>query len=166
MTRVSAHLKPSPDREAIMSKLFKKLNLGDLAEILVVNAPASFEIELNQLPDVRIHRDPKGIKRTVFVLGFATTLAEVKRLAKMVVRKTEDDVIVWVAYPKGTSRNYTCEFNRDAGWSSMGDAGFEPVRQVAIDDDWSALRFRRVQFIKSMVRKESRRLTGPGNTSA
>lgn len=27
-------------------------------------------------------------------------------------------------------------------------AGFRPIRQVAIDEDWSALRFRRVEFVK------------------
>ena len=41
----------------------------------------------------------------------------------------------------------------------MGDAGFEPVRMVAIDEDWSALRFRRVEFIKTMNRPEDVRLT-------
>ena len=33
-----------------------------------------------------------------------------------------------------------------------GAAGFEPVRMVAIDEDWSALRFRRAEFIKTMTR--------------
>lgn len=28
-------------------------------------------------------------------------------------------------------------FDRDTGWDTMGEASFEPVRQVAIDDDWS-----------------------------
>jgi hypothetical protein len=49
---------------------------------------------------------------------------------------------VWVAYPKKASRRYGCEFDRDTGWQALGDAGFEPVRQVAIDEDWSALRCR------------------------
>jgi hypothetical protein len=31
-------------------------------------------------------------------------------------------------------------------------AGFEPVRQVAIAADWSALRFRRVETIKKLTR--------------
>jgi hypothetical protein len=31
----------------------------------------------------------------------------------------------------------------------MRAAGFDTVRQVAIDEDWSALRFRRVEYIKS-----------------
>ena len=47
---------------------------------------------------------------------------------------------------------YKCDFNRDNGWTRLGELGFEPVRQVAIDDDWSALRFRRVGFIKTMTR--------------
>ena len=57
-----------------------------------------------------------------------------------------------MVYPKGSSRKYRCEFNRDSGWPVLGAAGFEPVRMVAIDEDWSALRFRRVEHIKSMTR--------------
>ena len=41
----------------------------------------------------------------------------------------------------------------------MADAGFEPVRMIAIDEDWSAVRFRRVEFIKTMNRPEDVRLT-------
>ena len=44
-----------------MSRLFKKLNLGDRTRILVTNAPSSFESELNQLRGVNvIKRCPKG----------------------------------------------------------------------------------------------------------
>jgi len=38
-------------------------------------------------------------------------------------------------------------FNRDTGWDVMRSAGFDTVRQVAIDEDWSALRFRRQEHI-------------------
>ena len=41
-----------------MSKLFNKLNLKDHREILVVNAPASFESELAALTGVTVLRDP------------------------------------------------------------------------------------------------------------
>jgi len=44
----------------------------------------------------------------------------------------------------------------------MGELGFEGVRQVAIDADWSALRFRRVEFIRTMRRAKQRRLTDRG----
>ena len=76
------------------------------------------------------------------------TLAEVAAAAKL-LPKAVGDAIVWLAYPKGTSKRYQCEFNRDNGWAAIEAAGFESVRMVAIDDDWSALRFRRSEFVKS-----------------
>jgi hypothetical protein len=68
------------------------------------------------------------------------------------VRVRKGDAAIWIVYPKGSSKGYRCEFNRDSGWQVLGEAGFEPVRQVPIDADWSALRFRRVENIKAMVR--------------
>jgi hypothetical protein len=40
------------------------------------------------------------------------------------------------------------EINSDNGWESIEQLGFETVRAVSIDDDWSALRFRLSQFVK------------------
>jgi hypothetical protein len=79
--------------------------------------------------------------------------------AKAIGRKAAGDAIVWLAYPKKSSKKYTSEFNRDSGWPSMGAAGFEPVRMVAIDEDWSALRFRRAEFIRTMTRPAERRFS-------
>jgi hypothetical protein len=67
-----------------------------------------------------------------------------------------------MAYPKGTSKNYKCDFNRDTGWAALGASGFEPVRMIAIDEDWSAIRFRRVEFIKTMTRDPNSRLSEKG----
>jgi hypothetical protein len=64
----------------------------------------------------------------------------------------KDDEVIWLAYPKLSSKKYTCEFNRDTGWQALGDIGFEGVRMVAIDEDWSALRFRRAENIKTIIR--------------
>ena len=57
--------------------------------------------------------------------------------------------MVWFAYPKGTSKKYKCDFNRDRGWDALKAAGFETVRAVAIDEDWTGLRFRRAEYIKA-----------------
>jgi len=54
-----------------------------------------------------------------------------------------------MVYPKGTSRRYKTNINRDRGWETVTGTGFRPVSQVAIDEDWSALRFRNVKFVKS-----------------
>ena len=131
------------------SPLFKKLNLGAHSEIVVLNAPDSFEAELKQLKGITILRDPKKPAATQFGMAFAMTQMQLDRVSKILAAAAEGDAVLWFAYPKGTSKRYTCEFNRDTGWSVIRDAGFDSVRMVATDADWSALRFRRVQYVKS-----------------
>lgn len=137
-----------------MSTVFSKLNLKGQKEILVVNAPASFEPELAALENVTIRRTPTEGQAVEFALAFVTQQAEVDRLGQAIAAKTQGDAVLWFAYPKGSSKKYKCEFNRDSGWDALGAAGFEPVRQVAIDEDWSALRFRRVEYIKTLTRSK------------
>ncbi len=149
-----------------MSALFQKMNLKDQAELLVLNAPASFETELAALKDVAVARDVKAVKEIQFSLAFVTKQAEVDKFAKAIAKKIKGDALVWFAYPKGTSKKYKCEFNRDNGWAVMGELGYEPVRMVAIDEDWSALRFRRVEFIKVMKRNEKMVLSAAGKVKA
>jgi hypothetical protein len=145
-----------------MTPLFNKLNLKGQKDIVVLNAPADFHRELDALQGVTVHRDAVGLERVEFALVFATTHAQLQAAADAVLPKAQGDAVVWFAYPKGTSKRYTCEFNRDTGWAPLGAAGFEGVRQVAIDEDWSALRFRRVEFIKTMKRDPSRAATEQG----
>ena len=132
-----------------MTAIFKKLNLKDQAKIVVLNAPSSFEAELAYVEGVEIRRRLTGIKTLTFALAFVTKQKEVDTLAEGITAKAEGDAILWFAYPKGTSKNYTCDFNRDTGWALLSKNGFRGVRQVAIDDDWSALRFRRTEFVKT-----------------
>lgn len=145
-----------------MSAVFEKLNLKDEPEILVLNAPESFEPELSALESPRILRDVTLAPEITFALAFVVKQAEVDAISKAVAAKARGDALVWFAYPKGSSKKYKCEFNRDTGWAVLGELGFEPVRQVAIDEDWSALRFRRVEYIKSMIRNEKMALTQSG----
>lgn len=149
-----------------MASVFEKLNLKDQREILVVGAPDSFKPVLERLAGVTVRTTLPKSGRVDFALVFATEQEEVDRAAVALAKRTQGDAIVWFAYPKGTSRRYRCSFNRDTGWQSLGSAGFEPVRQVAIDEDWSALRFRRAAFIKSMIRSPERALSAQGRKKA
>lgn len=130
-----------------MPTVFDKLNLKGQREILVVDPPSSFEPELASLAGIDVIRDPKRIAKASFALLFATRQADVDDLSRLVLGRLEGDAILWFAYPKGTSKKYRCDFNRDSGWSVLREHGFDTVRQVAIDEDWSALRFRRVEYI-------------------
>jgi hypothetical protein len=132
-----------------VTRIFQKLNLKAQHEIVVFNVPASFEHELAQLKGVKVLRDPKKPMAIQFALAFVQQQAELDGLAKALAAASEGDVLLWFAYPKGTSKRYSCEFNRDTGWHVMRGAGFESVRQVAIDEDWTAVRFRRVEHVKT-----------------
>ena len=145
-----------------MTNAFKKLNLKDENEIVVVNSPDSFEDELAGLSNVSVVRAMNKAGRIRFALMFVTNQDEVNALAADLAAKAEGDAIVWFAYPKKTSKRYKCELNRDTGWDVLGAAGFEAVRQVAIDEDWSAIRFRRVEFIKSLKREKKRAISREG----
>lgn len=145
---------------------FDKLNLKDQKQILMLNAPESFEPELKALRGVTVLRDLKSAVEIEFSLAFVTKQQQVDTLGKAIGKKAQGDAVIWFAYPKGSSKKYKSEINRDAGWRVLGDAGFEPVRMVAIDEDWSALRFRRAEFIKSLTRGKEHRMSAQGKARA
>jgi hypothetical protein len=145
---------------------FDKLNLKDQKQILVLNSPPSFEPELKALRGITIQRDLKDAGEVEFSLAFVTKQKEVDGLGKAIAKKVKGDAVVWFAYPKGSSKNYKSEINRDSGWKILGDAGFEPVRMVAIDEDWSAVRFRRAEFIKTLTRAKEHRMSAQGKARA
>jgi hypothetical protein len=74
-----------------MASIFEKLNLKQQSEILIVNAPSSFESELAALKGVAVLRDAKKAKTVHFALAFATRQAEVDALSKVLAAKAEGD---------------------------------------------------------------------------
>jgi hypothetical protein len=147
-----------------VTPLFNKLNLGDARVVHVLNAPASFDSELQALKGVKVIHGASG--KIMFALAFVKTIADVEAAAAKVVRAADADAVLWMVYPKGSSKKYQCEFNRDTGWQALGKAGYEPVRQVAVDEDWSALRFRNAAFIKTMIRNPQGAISAAGRKKA
>ena len=149
-----------------MASVFDKLQLKNQKEIVVLNAPASFEPELTRLKGLTVLRSLKEVEEIQFFIAFVMTQPEVDAAVKGIASKTKGDAVIWFSYPKQSSKRYTSTINRDSGWNSMGKAGFEPVRSVAIDEDWSALRFRRAEFIKTMKRDAEWAMSSVGKAKA
>lgn len=138
-----------------MTPTFKKLNYNDQPKILALNSPQSFEDELSSMSDSAIIvKNDSEITEIEFALIFVTKKQEIDEIITRLFSKLKGDAVLWFCYPKGTSKKYNCDFNRDTGWSTLKNYKLEPVRQVAIDEDWSALRFRKLEYIKVMTRKE------------
>ena len=110
-----------------MSEIFKKLNLKDLTEILVLNAPQSFEAELAALESVRVLRQLEDAQAIDFALAFVTRQAQVDELAASLLPRVRGDALVWFAYPKGSSKKYTCDFSRRYRLEAGRSSGF-PAR--------------------------------------
>jgi hypothetical protein len=146
-----------------MDTVFKKLNYKEQKEICVINSPKTFNVNLDSIKNIsRIIKNIDKVRQTEFILVFVTKQNEINELVPKIADKLDGDGTLWFAYPKGTSKNYKCDFNRDTGWYTLGEYGFEGVRQVAIDEDWSALRFRRVEYIKKMTRSKNLAISKDG----
>jgi hypothetical protein len=131
-----------------MAGLFEKLNLTDQQEILVLHAPESFQPELARLPVLTIHHHIESVAEIGFLLAFVTQKSEVDALAEAVAARTAGNAIVWFAYPTSALKKFASGFNRDTGWDALEAEGFDNVRTVALDEDWTASRFQRRESIQ------------------
>ena len=133
-----------------MDDILKKLKYGAQERIAVLNAPAEFRDRVTGLlPDVQIDTEINARYLYDFMIAFTPVSADVDKIGPACIHNLSEDGKLWMAYPKGTSRRYTTDINRDRGWDNVESTGFRRVSQVAIDEDWSALRFRNVKFVKS-----------------
>lgn len=136
-----------------MNPVFKKLNYKNQSNICVLQAPAEFEGNLREMEQyTQVAREWNPNISCAFLLLFVKSEKEVGEMAEKLKGKLEGDVILWFAYPKKSSKKYSADISRDHGWQPLGELGFEGVRMVSLDQDWSAVRFRHVSFIKSMKR--------------
>jgi hypothetical protein len=135
-----------------VASVLKKLNFKDQGQpVLIINAPksyddikAAFEGEVHQQAVLDIYD---------FVQVFGTSNEELQSNAKNAVTYVKDDGLLWLCYPKKSSKIYKgSDCSRDSVTGMLSKEGYEPVRQIAIDEDWSALRFRKPEKIKKMVR--------------
>jgi len=74
------------------------------------------------------------------VLVFVTKISDLDRVAGPMLEAARADRIAWAAYPKAGQLG--TDLNRDILAKELQKRGAQPVRQVAIDEVWSALRFR------------------------
>jgi hypothetical protein len=76
------------------------------------------------------------------VIAFVRNRAELGTGADAAVAAARLDRLAWIAYPKAGKLG--TDLNRDILAALVTERGVRPVRQVAIDETWSALRFRPV----------------------
>ena len=144
-----------------METLLKKMNFKEETYSVAGNCPEYLRSALHGIPlYISSHEEIKVLPQIDFCIVFVTKKEEVEAWVPAVLEKVGDDGKVWFCYPKKTSSLYTGEIHRDKGWEIFGNYEYEPVRQVAVDEDWSALRFRKLAYIGKITRSEKMMLSG------
>ncbi len=142
-----------------MNPLLKKMNFKGHGPILIINLPEEFKPHIAEFQkETGVHCKP-ALQRYPFALVFVLSEEQILEDAAKVDALLEEDGCYWWAYPKKSSKKYKVDLSRDAGWQPIGDLGYEAVRMVAIDEDWSAARFRKASKIKNMKRADHLRMS-------
>lgn len=124
--------------------LVRKLQLKPGMRVMVLNAPEGYLDRLTPLPQdaVLVEQAPAD-----WVLVFVRNKVEVDSLAPRGLEAVKREGVLWLCYPKGGAKagsldGVKVDINRDKGWDVVYATGWGPVASVAIDDQWTALRWR------------------------
>ena len=112
----------------------------DLAAKLQIK-PGQSVVILNSPPGVTLPAGAPGTEPQAAdaVIGFAVRRDDLSALSP-VIGAARADRLAWIGYPKGGKLG--TDLNRDLLAGALAAQGIEPVRQISIDETWSALRFR------------------------
>jgi hypothetical protein len=111
-----------------------KLQIKPGQSMSVINRPPDTQLDLAGSPIVE---DPAAADGVIL---FCADEAELGRIRHELVAAAKRGALTWVAYPKAGQLG--TDLNRDRVWELVRDLGIRPVRQISIDDVWSALRMR------------------------
>ncbi len=136
-----------------MNQVLKKLGYKSQQPVLIVNAPPEYSQTANEIP-AEIHTSAND-KTYSFIQIFVQSMNEAHQLVAQTITHIADGGHFWLCYPKQSSKKYKTDINRDKSCEALAPFQFEPVSLVAIDDDWSALRFKPVDAIKTMKRQSA-----------
>lgn len=118
-----------------MSSTAQKLKIKENFTLLTINAPTDFKKNIGELPKgVKILTDSKNYSQ---VHWFVLNKAQMDKELTNVLKLLKDDVILWIYYPKGTSKLQT-DLTRDKGWDNLlkrNELGW--ISLISFDDTWS-----------------------------
>ena len=74
-------------------------------------------------------------------------MAKASPAVPKLLKSAAPGALVWITYPKKTS-GVESDLSREEVWAAMEGTGWRPVSQIAIDEVWSALRFRPIEVVR------------------
>jgi hypothetical protein len=120
--------------------LVKKMKLRPGQRAALIHAPEGYVEMLRPLPaGVDLAEQLAGTFDWVQV--FVKDQAELDRLLPHVIEALKPASLLWLAFPKGTSKIQT-DLTRDVGWDAVQSADLKWINLISIDATWSAFALR------------------------
>ncbi|MEO5946289.1 MAG: YdeI/OmpD-associated family protein [Chitinophagaceae bacterium] len=119
----------------------QKLRIKEKETLLTVNAQIDFKKGLTGLPaGVKIVTTGKDYNQ---VHWFVLNKAQLEKQMSKVMKLVKPEIIVWVYYPKGTSKIQT-DLTRDKGWDClMAESDkLKWINLISFNNTWSVFGFR------------------------
>ncbi len=130
-----------------LSSLAKKLRLTAEHSVAALNVPDDYVAQLEPGPR-EIRKQVQAGQSFDAVLLFVKDLEELRRLGPGAIGAAKSGGLLWIAYPKGgqaTDLPATPSWvQRDVLGEVTAVKGYRPVSFVAVDETWTALRFKKV----------------------
>lgn len=124
--------------------LFEKLQLKDEKNLLIQGIPSTIEKQFIKLSFAKCVTPLLKIKKIDFALVFAVSKKQLCDILTDVFPVLQPGAKVWIAYPKLTSK-IASDLNRDCHWEVIDKYGFEAADQIAIDNTWTAVLFKKLK---------------------
>jgi hypothetical protein len=134
-----------------LSPLARKLRLEPHHRVAVLNAPPGY---LESLAPAPAALSTQLLAKEVFdaVQLFVSSVEELRELGPAAIHAVKEDGLLWITYPKGGKTRGVTDLpatpwwvKRDVLGEITAETGYRPVAFVKIDDNWTALRFKRVE---------------------
>jgi len=133
-----------------MRTLLEKLNYKGQQRIALINAEKNFRHALlKEIKGIQLDSEIDPRYPYDFMILFVRNSSEVDELTPAALHNLKVDGILWFCFPKKSSEKASPGLDRDHGWKALNDLDFFGIRLVNVNEDWSAMRFRNIKFIKS-----------------
>ncbi|MCW3093470.1 MAG: hypothetical protein JWP81_4539 [Ferruginibacter sp.] len=127
--------------------LLEKLQLKDERNLLIQGLPSTVEKQFVKISFAKNVTPLLKVRKIDFALVFAISHKQLKDILRDVVPALHEDAKLWVAYPKVSSK-IVSDLTRDCNWECIAQHGFESIRLIALDNIWSAMRFKKAEKIR------------------
>jgi len=133
-----------------LETMFEKLQLKDEKNVLIQGLPSSIEKQFSKLFFCKSVTPLLRSRKIDFALVFAINKKQLSQILDEVIPALQAEGRCWIAYPKISSK-IASDLSRDENWDMMSNYGFSVVRQVSLDNVWSALLFNKSGLLKSSL---------------